>query len=584
MNNFRSLQSRHEDLVGRAQSGKDIVEEVRKFIEDAKAGSSQISAANERDQLRANLRYWASYLYEQTQSYPNVDLAPSTVTKRNTWVLPVIIVVLILSGIGFGSTFLRNQSFNLPPSIGMTSTAAAYAFQLTMDAPTPIPTNTPKLVTDIFGDLATATPTSTSPPSNTLSIQLASVQDGDEVVPVMDLSGSYSSLSQGFSIRVIVQPASNSNRKLLMPESFPVEANSSGSWHVKTRFGEGEELKQKESYLIWVAFVADSSVDRELEKTEGTTFQDFPAGLFPFVGPILVNRPAYSDVIAGPRLVYSLYSTSASYSDIFSSDLNGKDVHAITNTDDRSELYPSVSPKGDKIVYVAGRRAGSNYVYSLEIVNSDGTSPQTIVGPQTNVTYYDRPHWSSDGNYIAYVFGNKNPNANNSLWNLAVYDLNANTPPASPPTALVQGNTENAHYISWIPSSTQIVYNLRAGGTAGFRSIDVLTKEDKEFYNEAREEIAPAVSPNGELLAYEDQSDGNIYVVELKTGKFTRVTDESPGTTYFCWGMDEKTIYYSTKSVEGVFRIWRITLEGKRIELMVDGQAPFVGELNALMP
>ena len=582
MNNFRSLQARHEDLIKRSQSGQDIVEDVRKFIEDAKAGSSQISASNERDQLRANLRYWASYLYEHTHNYPNIDLAPSTMSQRQSWVLPVVIVVFLLSGIGLGTFLIGRNSNATPPStatveIGQVPITGGHqtpAATIVFTTNTPPPTPTPIIL---------STPTQAGS-STTLSIQLSTVKDGDEVAPVMDLSGTYSNLSSDYSIHVIIQPVSKGDQKFPMPESFPVEDNSSGTWQIETMFGKGEDLKQKESYLIWVAFAIDPSVRNDLEKAAEDGFKDFPKGVVPFLGPILVNRPAYTNAITGPRLVYSLYLPIIGYSDIFSSDLNGKDIRPITNTNDLSELYPSVSPKGDKIVYVASRRDKNNKsIYSLEIINSDGTSPQTIVGPQPDVTY-DRPRWSSDGNYIAYVFGKKNPNGNNSLWNLAVYDLKANTPTGIPPTALVEGNTENVHYISWIPNSTKVVYNFRYNGSAGFRSIDILTKEQQDYYNGAGEEVAPAVSPSGEMLAYEDQSNGQIYVVEPKTGIFTRLTDTAPYTSYFCWGIDEKTIFYSTLDPgDNVIRIWRITLEGKLNELMVDGQAPFVGELNALI-
>src|SRR5687768_16369711 len=73
MSSFRTLQSRHEELLNQAQAGQDIIEEVQMFIDDVNASSSQIGASSERDQLRSNLRYWPSYLYEHTQTYPNVD-------------------------------------------------------------------------------------------------------------------------------------------------------------------------------------------------------------------------------------------------------------------------------------------------------------------------------------------------------------------------------------------------------------------------------------------------------------------------------------------------------------------------------
>jgi hypothetical protein len=99
MSKFSELQSRHEDLI-EAQASGDVLDQVQNYVEEVKLGSSQVSSVRERDQLRANLRYWASYIYEKTGTYPNIVLAPSDNHRQKKririFTASGILIVLIL--------------------------------------------------------------------------------------------------------------------------------------------------------------------------------------------------------------------------------------------------------------------------------------------------------------------------------------------------------------------------------------------------------------------------------------------------------------------------------------------------------
>ncbi len=76
---FDDLQREHEHLLDQADA-----EAVKDYINRARVAAAQIGDPRERDQLRANLRYWASFVYDQTGLYPNTDLqppAPGAATK-----------------------------------------------------------------------------------------------------------------------------------------------------------------------------------------------------------------------------------------------------------------------------------------------------------------------------------------------------------------------------------------------------------------------------------------------------------------------------------------------------------------------
>ena len=108
MNHFSELQSQHEELLRRENAGENILENVQAYIEDVRFKSSKVSSSQEREQLRANTRYWASYVYAQTGEFPNTELTPfsgemlketavnNTTPKTIMWVGGGIATVVIL--------------------------------------------------------------------------------------------------------------------------------------------------------------------------------------------------------------------------------------------------------------------------------------------------------------------------------------------------------------------------------------------------------------------------------------------------------------------------------------------------------
>jgi len=570
MSSFRTLQARHEGLINQAQAGQDIVDEVRTFIDEVKASSGQIGASSERDQLRSNLRYWASYLYEHTQTYPNVDLAPSNVRQQSNWIIPAAIGILALAAIAYITSSLLNPN---PTSVDPTTGPAL------TDSPIQLPAATSTLPPAATTTLAAIAPTQ----GNAISIQLTSVQNGDQVSPVTQLSGTYSNLPAGYSIHVIIQPQSQGGVQFPMPQYALVNATSpSGEWAIEGRFGQGEELMKRESYSISLV-AADESARDELSALVETGFQELPAGVIPFPQSISVNRGAISAVIDGPRLIYSSYLDEEGNFEIFSSNLDGSDLRRITNNSAFSELYPSLSPDGMKIAYVGRRRDAENRpVYSVGILNSDGTSPATIVEPQEGVLY-ERPLWSSDGDFIAYVTG-KVSSDNRTSWSIWVYDL-----ALAESKLLIEGNTTGPRYIAWIPGSHELIFDARmpATGTSGFRKIDISIPGDPStYFDEEGEELQPAVSPDGSLLAYMqlDGTIGNIYVADLATGSVESLTNNQWTGSAPVWAPDGTTIFYQFFG-DGFYNIWSVTMDGGPVQVTFGkDQYPYAGHMYALIP
>ena len=80
MTKFEELQAMHERLMEQSKAPADtpaFVEEVQHDIQEMCVAAEDIPAPRERDQLRAILRFWASYVYDHTGTYPDTTLRPA---------------------------------------------------------------------------------------------------------------------------------------------------------------------------------------------------------------------------------------------------------------------------------------------------------------------------------------------------------------------------------------------------------------------------------------------------------------------------------------------------------------------------
>jgi len=80
MTKFEELQTAHEHLMEQSNAPEDAVAFVAKVqheIHNMCVAAEDIPAPRERDQLRAILRFWASYVYDHTGTYPETTLRPA---------------------------------------------------------------------------------------------------------------------------------------------------------------------------------------------------------------------------------------------------------------------------------------------------------------------------------------------------------------------------------------------------------------------------------------------------------------------------------------------------------------------------
>jgi len=593
MSKFSELQSTHERLVNKAQTSEEILPEVQQYLKDIQSDSSQVSSTRERDQLRANLRFWASYVYEKTGAYPSVDLLPSTVlpqTDRRVLVfitggLLVFLLLCATSYFGFVLPQQQTAQANGTAQTGFSTQNAQIATDRANLLKTPV-LSTPAPETPSENPTEEAVPTSGQ---NVTSVQITSIKDGDQVKPVALISGTYSNLTPGSSIHLIVQPLSKAGLRFLMEQYALLSANStSGEWTIEAKFGQGFDLEKQEDYVLSIAIAPDQDTRNKLLDIVNTGFQEYPSGVFSFPQKVVVSRPAYTVAIDGIQVIYSSFLDIEGNTEIFAMNPDGSKQHRITNTSGLNEMFPSLSPDGRQIAYVGRKNdENNNPVYSIEVINSDSTNRQEIVKSALDKgasLIYELPLWSNDGNYIAYAVGTPQSNGS-SHWNIYVYDMQKQES-----FQVTEGEQITNRYFYWIPKTLDILFDAvtKETETNDFVRINIFNpKDEKIFFAAPGDQMQPALSSDGTKLAYMqlDNGAGNIYVVNLPDGKPIKVTkgqyqDEKPA-----WAPDNQTIFF--ESFEGGYRhIWSVKSDGTGLKQLTNGkdQFPFAGYMYAIIP
>jgi len=513
--NFRTLQNLHESLLQKQQSVTQASQqgfgrEVREYIEQAKRAGSYISSTRDRDQIRANLRYWANYIYGLDGVFPNTELAPSTITGRQSfwtnWLNLIIVGLVFVILIGLGSSLLNNNT-NTTPTV--TSTTES------------IPT-TPAPVTSTIETIVSEIPPPTSIFGTASLVALTSPENGANVLPNVKFEGAAVNLNPEDSIHLLIVRGD-----LLFPikEFIPkAQVSITGEWKVvASLYRDAKELEQSENLIVVPAVCSDQQCRDTLENAVDTGFS-----ISPLPAPLSFNsftvyrdssrvlyRNAYHAVL-GTRLVYSLSENQTPY-DLYISGPSGdeEDMRQITFTSNVSELSPSISPDGTKIAYVQFSPTTKNY--SIHIMDSNGENDFQITDGTTNIL--ESPQWSPDSSYISYAMSFTPESSNRASWNihyckirnqnddLIIKELQCKFSSPEDQTLLDQPRSFVQPYHTWLPDMNSIIFESRpqSTGTTGF---DIRTLESSgesvHFFDTEEDDTQPSIKrlENGYLLTY----------------------------------------------------------------------------------
>lgn len=581
MSVFQDLQATHEALLRRQQANESILTDVKIYIEQVRKDSNKIAATRERDQLRANLRYWAGYVFDQEKVYPNVDLLPGPAVSPgfNPTLVVAIIGLLTVVAVAIG--------FWLFGGAGATPIPTAIPTAVLVIIPTASSTRTRPTSTAL--PTATDTPTPTATPE-IFAVQLAAPQDGQDVGPSVVLSITYSNLQPGYSIHILLQADPPGGLVFPLPDFFTVPVTAtSGAWSTVITLGQGAELERPQKYKMRLTVATTENARAYLNSVAQKGIDDFEQLTDDFRSlpqtTITVSRGAFRE-INGVSLIYTRYVEN-SY-ELFVDGLEGKEAQQLTHTPSLFESQASLSPDGKQIVFVAQEVSpNGSLIYGLWRMDSGGQNPVVLL--QEPGAVYERPLWSPDGHYIAYSASV--PEITGADHKLFLYDTVAGTS-----RQLQTGLMIESRFPSWMPDSQTLVFSAyRAAGS----EIVELFKIDRvngsvaplTITNDPGEKTQPAVSPNGQKVAYvgypdeAPSSNRDIFALDLTTGESKRLTT-NPALDWFpAWSPDGTAIYFESWRT-GTF-IWKMDADGSRQHQITRGEPttrPFVGLMVGYLP
>ena len=216
-----------------------------------------------------------------------------------------------------------------------------------------------------------------------------------------------------------------------------------------------------------------------------------------------------------------------------------------------------VSFEADPILYAALSGDGKTFVYVLEKQgrsslwfwprNTETQDPETGALPQKRLEGLGRisaPALSHDAGKMAFVATDYDAKGD-------IYVLSGHTATSTPRRLTGRASADGAPALS--PDGNRIYFQRLFPGEAlpQLATIDLAAhtgNQDIPHVEILREGAFPAVSPNGESLAFvsfNKDPGGDIRVLDLKTGKAKSITSGPAQDVYPAWSVNGKSIYFS---------------------------------------
>lgn len=606
MSKFNSFQKQHQELLQqleeKSEISEDFIHEIDKFIKQITKYSDEIVSNAERDQLRANLRFWASLIYEHEGKYPNTNLkAPDlklreqaakktlkTQKSNNIW------WILILGFIFISVIMINNQGNSNDQDFN------------------PTPTYTPTSIVGIIDPTVTliATTTFTTPTPNVgvgLFIDLRNIRNGESVEPEMILKGSYNGLSEGASIHVVLQPINKCGIDNILEENyFKIGEKVEGEWSIPVHFGKDDDLIESEQYNIRIFYAQNEEVREILADNIGVysecfNIDELPLGFFPYQSLIVnVNRGAYTQ-IKEYRVFFTSTTNKSDPFDIASTRLDGSDFRLLTNSPDIDERDPHLCKENQKIVF---REQNPNGPDSIWTIDSNGEN-RTLLLSEEN-TRYEGPKWSYDCRYIA--FSTIKDDSQDNYWKLHILDFN------NPEAGLI--NISFGRYPSWASDSLNLIFEhspqiieVTSFGIfdlneciLNFNTLEHNCVENPQFFKDQGLPIhgtQPVLSPDNTRLVFSSlplEEDNtyyqviNAFDVDIGGGVY-RITNPTgiPQDWYPVWGPQSNNPLIYFQSYRGLHEnIWVIKIDGTEMKAIGPVERinliPSIGFMDTYLP
>ena len=228
------------------------------------------------------------------------------------------------------------------------------------------------------------------------------------------------------------------------------------------------------------------------------------------------------------KVTFDLPTQNGVYN-VFLANGDGSGRTNISNTSAYSDMLPSFSSDGSKLLFISSRPSDASS--RLVIANANGTG-QMLVPNSPDVYSGTRPQLSPDGLRIAYQGAGQ--------WQGAI--MIANIDGSGQPFPIGNG-TNVGNQISWSPDGTRVAFSaLYAGMDYIFITSADVPKYDGTGFDAVAPGRAPAWSPNGQLIAYMYGSEPYLMNPDGSGRRPVAFSAPYPDEAYLAWTPDGRSL------------------------------------------
>jgi tetratricopeptide (TPR) repeat protein len=171
------------------------------------------------------------------------------------------------------------------------------------------------------------------------------------------------------------------------------------------------------------------------------------------------------------------------------------------------DSVPEWSPDGSQIVFASNKHGDRKWrIYVI--------SPNEVRGEGVEWVFGTKPDWSSDGSRIAY-HGCDLRGDNCGIWVIK--------PGGFGPARLTTDANDTAPV--WSPDGSRVAFISTRTGDWEVYLVDVASGRETRLTDSPAADVAPTWSPDGKQLAFLSNRDGGwaVYILDIKTGQVTKV-------------------------------------------------------------
>ncbi len=211
-----------------------------------------------------------------------------------------------------------------------------------------------------------------------------------------------------------------------------------------------------------------------------------------------------------------------------------------------------------RIAYISVQGKGKNKKYVLQVADTDGYNPQTVLESDQPLM---SPSWSPDGASLAYVsFENQRPE-------IFIQHL------ASARRSKMAGFKGLNQAPAWSPDGRKLALVLSKDGSPDIYVMDIATRKLKRLTRHRAIDTEPVWTPDGKALLFTSDRSGSpqIYRVGLTGGRPERLTFEGPYNASPDISSDGKSLAL-LYGEQGRYRIGELNLKDGNLSLLTDNR------------